>query len=383
MKHVAPLLVAALVLAGCASDSRIERAAPTPLAEFKVEAEVKELWRTHIGLWGDASYLRLVPVLDGDTVYAADARGRVGAFTADSGRRLWKTRLKLDVTGATGVGADLVVVGTEKGDVIALDKATGNEAWRARVSSEVLAPPTAQAGVVVVQTVDGKVFGLSAKDGKRLWSHSRGEPGLSLRGTSAPLIVGEHVLTGFASGKIAVLQLRDGRLLWELPVAQPRGRNEIERLVDVDAAPLVTPDMLFAASYQGKVIAVNVGTGRIVWSRDVSTYNGMDMDRNNIYLSDEHGQVLALDRRSGASVWRQEKLRARMLSAPTVVGGYVAVGDFEGYVHWLAADDGRFVARSKVSDAPILAKAVAGGAGALYVAGQDGVLSALRIGANF
>ena len=213
--------------------------------------------------------------------------------------------------------------------------------------------------------------------GERLWSFERSEPALSLRGTSAPVTIAGVVLTGFASGKLAAIGLKDGRLLWEIPIAQPRGRSEIERLVDVDSAPLVVGKLLFAAAFQGKIVAVHLENGRILWSRDLSTYNELDADATQLYLTDEKGEVLALDLNTGATVWKQDKLRARFPSGPTVVGAQLAVGDFEGYVHWLARDDGRFIARHRASGA-VRAKPAAD-KGRLYVSTQTGSLSALQV----
>lgn len=366
-------------LAGCASDSAIRREPPASLTDFSSEARVTELWKISVGSGFGKDYFKLVPFLEGDVIYSTDAKGRVRAWARSDGRRLWTVDLDAPVTGGVGGGDKIVVVGTKKGQVIALHMADGTPAWRADVSSAILAPPAVGMGVVVVQAVDGRLFGLAAQDGARLWVYDQmTEPPLTLRGTSAPVIVRDVVLTGFASGKVLALVLKEGRTLWEFPVALPRGRNEIERLVDVDASPVVANGMLFAASYQGKIIAVDTRTGQNIWTRDVSTYTGMDADQANVYLSDEFGNVIAFDQRSGASVWRQDKLRGRMLNTPSFVSGYIAVGDFEGYMHWLARDDGRIVARYHIGDAAIRAKVLAD-RGILYVTNQDGALVALEL----
>ena len=232
--------------------------------------------------------------------------------------------------------------------------------------------------MVVVQSMDGKLAGLSVRDGKRSWVYERLEPALSLYGTASPIAARDIVITGFASGKIAAVQIKDGKSLWEMAVTQPRGRNEVERLVDVDASPVIVGNMLFAASYQGKIIAVDMLTGRILWSRDVSTYTGMDADSRNIYLTDADGEVIAYDQHTGASVWKQEHLRARQLTAPRYMDGMVAVGDFEGYVHWLSSDDGHFVARYRVNHDPIRSQALTGH-DMFYVCSQSGRLVALRL----
>jgi outer membrane protein assembly factor BamB len=226
--------------------------------------------------------------------------------------------------------------------------------------------------------VDGRLFGLAAADGKRLWVYERSEPALSLRGTDTPVMVADAVVAGFASGKVVALRLKDGGAMWEATVSQPRGRNEIERLVDVDVPPLVFGDAVYAASYQGKLAALNPRTGAVLWSRDVSTYSGLTSDGNNLYLTDDKSNVLAFDRRTGASLWKQEGLRGRRLNGPVVYGDAVVVADAEGYVHWLARDDGRFVARYSLGGGPIRAPAIVGG-DTLFVSNASGTLAALQL----
>ncbi len=372
---------AALVLAGCAASSRIEREKPAELTKFKSEVEVRELWTANVGSLAGTYEARLLPVLQDNVLYVANSNGRVVALAADSGKQRWRIDLDAPVTGATGVGSGLVVVGTRKGEVIALDAATGARRWNGRVSSEVQAAPAVGPDVVVVQTVDGRVSGLSATDGKRLWAVDRSEPALSLHGTSAPVIAGEFVLTGFANGKVVALQLKDGKILWEEAVAQPHGRNEIERLVDVDAPPLLWGERLFAVAYQGRVIAIDMRSGRLVWTRDVSSYVGMDADRAAVFVADQNGQVVALDQSGGASLWRQDKLHGRALSGPSLHGDAVVVGDFEGYLHWLARDDGHLVGRYRLSSAAVNVRGIVDGA-TLYAVAQDGHLAALQLGAS-
>lgn len=377
MKYVTLFMSLALALSACGG-SKVVREPPAPLPDFTPQVQVQELWSAGVGGVPDKLPVRLVPHLDGNAIYAADMRGRVTALAADSGRRLWETNINLTVTGATGVGEGLVVVGGHKGQVVALNREDGKQAWSATVSSSVMSPPVAHAGVVVVQTVDGKLTGLAVADGKRLWVYERSEPALSLIGTAAPIVVDDFVLSGFASGKIVALNIKDGRALWEFTVSHPRGRNEVERMVDVDAPLLIVRDTLYAASYQGKIVAVDMrASGRLLWTRDVSTFSGMDAGRGNIYLSDEKGHVIALDQTTGASVWKQEKLRGRNLSAPAYINGYVVVGDYQGYSHWLSAEDGSFVARYRVGSDAVTARGIPG-AQALYVLNQGGSLAALQ-----
>lgn len=376
MKRVLPaLVVASCALAGCASHS--VREPPAPLPEFQPVSRVTQLWSADSGA-SVKDFIGLDPRVGNATVYAAGPKGQVSAFAVDTGKREWEADLDVRISGAAGVGEKLVVVGTRGGKVIALERTTGKQLWSTTVSSEVLAPPAVGDAVVVVHAVDGRLFGLSVADGKRLWTYDRGAPALSLRGIGTPVLMGDTVLAGFASGRLAAVRLDDGRPLWETTVAQPHGRNEIERLVDVDAPPLVFPDAIYAASYQGKLVAINPSNGNVVWSRDASTYTGLTSDGSNLYLTNDRGFVLAYDRRTGASVWKQEALRGRSLNAPVVFGDAVVVADYEGYVHWLARDDGRFLARYQVGSSPVRAPGVVAG-GTLFVASTSGTLSALRL----
>ncbi len=380
MRHLSTIGLA-LVLTSCSwfGDTQVE--APAALVDFEPAAAVTELWSASTGTGPGRQYLKLVPVLHGSTVYVVDTRGRVRALAQDSGKELWRTDLDLEVTGGAGFGDDLVLVASRKGVVVALDPIKGQVLWRAQVASEVLAPPAAESGVVAVQSVDGRLTGFAAATGKRLWSVDRSEPALSLRGTATPVIVAGAVLSGFASGKILAIGLQNGRVLWETPVAQPQGRSEIERLIDVDVPVLVTGRMLLAAAYQGKIVAVDMEGGRLLWSREISTHSALAADNANAYVTDMRGHVYALDLRTGATVWKQDKMALRRLSAPAVTGNAVAVADFEGYVHWLAREDGRFLARERAARAAVLAAPIADGA-TLYVSTQNGYLAALRLDAR-
>ncbi len=375
MKRLA-LLPVAVLLSGCFGGSAID--APAALEDFEPVANVKELWSANTGKGPGKNYLRLQPVLGRNAIYTTDSRGRVRALKSDSGDEIWEVKLDLPVTSGVGLGDDLVLVASRKGIVVALDRATGKEQWRAQVSNEVLAPPTADAGVTVVQSVDGKLTGIASGTGKRLWIIDRSEPALSLRGTAAPTILSDIVVTGFASGKILAASLRDGRVLWEIPVAQPQGRSEIERLIDVDVPVLRAGPILLAAAYQGKIVALSLENGRLLWSNEISTNSALAADGTNVYVSDTRGHVHALNLKTGAVAWKQENLHGRNPGAPAVVGNAIAVGDHKGYLHWLARTDGHFLARERMARSAILAAPLADG-DMLYALAQNGNLAALRL----
>jgi outer membrane protein assembly factor BamB len=176
---------------------------------------------------------------------------------------------------------------------------------------------------------------------------------------------------------LVALGLQDGRGLWEAAVALPKGRSELERMVDIDADPVLFGDTLYVAAFQGRVVAVDAESGQLRWSREISSIAGLGVDRDHVYVTDEDSVVWGLDRSTGSALWRQEALRSRALTAPTPYGDAVLVGDLEGYLHALARDDGRLLGRVRLDSSPVLAAPVSQGA-VLYAASSGGTVTALR-----
>ncbi|MCL4315498.1 MAG: outer membrane protein assembly factor BamB [Gammaproteobacteria bacterium] len=382
IKHVLVLGVL-LALAGCAKVTdyfagKSNAEPPAPLPALQATLDIKTLWTSRTGSGADKYYVKLMPALANGKIFSAARDGRVSAFDAARGQRLWETDIKTLIAGGVGSGAGLVLVGTNEAEVLALDENKGSVTWRVRVSSEVLSPPRVAQGVVVVRCVDGRLFGLNPGDGARIWVYDSAAPALTLRSTSAPLIVDDKVIAGFANGKLAAVSLQEGKLLWEAAIAEPRGRTELERLVDISGDPQEYAGVVYAASFQGRIAAVQADTGQLLWARDLSSHAGIAVDERYVYVTDAQSQVYALDRHDGRSLWKQDKLRARALSAPAALGEYVAVGDFEGYLHWMAREDGRFVARTRVDDSGIIATPVVS-ADTLYVNGKGGALAAFKV----
>ena len=378
IRRIVPLLLL-ILSAGCSwfggSDNSIP---PAELISVAQPINVQQLWETQVGSGTEKQFIRLTPALLDGRLYAASHDGTVVALDAINGQRLWETATDLPISGGVGVSQNgMVLFGTDKGQVVALRQEDGKEAWRSQVSSEVLAPPRAGGDLVVVRSIDGKFTGLDARTGERRWVYTHAVPALSLRGSAPPLVAGNLIIAGLDTGKLLVLSLDKGLPITEKTIAPPRGRTEIERLIDIDSEPKVFGDTLYLAAYRGNVAAINMRDGNLLWTRSLSSYAGLDVDARQVYLSDDTDSVLALDRGNGGTLWKQSELSGRRLSAPAATNDYVVVGDYEGYLHWLSKDSGRIVGRVRAASKGIVAPPVAAG-NIVFVYGQGGALSAFR-----
>lgn len=351
---------------------------PAELKPILQPITVENLWNADVGRGTAGAFVKLVPVVQLGRIYAASHDGVVMALDADTGKPIWEVDTDLPISAGVGISNELVLVGTDQGQVVALQAETGEEAWRAQLSSEILAIPQGAEGVVVVRSVDGRFTGLDINSGDPLWVHTHTVPALTLRGTAGPLLAQGVAITGLDTGKLLVLSLQDGAPVWEKRIAPPRGRTELERLVDIDSEPRVIDGVLYITTYQGNVTAIDLRNGNTLWSRDFSSYSGLDADASQVYLVDDSDTLWALDRRSGGTLWKQAALKGRTLSTPVVIGNHVVVGDFEGYLHWLDTTDGRLVGRVRankkgIASAPVVRE------GLLYVLSKDGTLSAFQM----
>lgn len=352
---------------------------PAELQDIKQSVTVTTLWKSDTGKGDRAKTLGLGPLVGADRVFLADADGTVLALNKADGKQAWKVELKdTAISGGPGFGEGLVLLGTAKGEVIALDAADGTERWRTQLSSEVLTAPVADLGTVVARTGDGKVFGLDAAGGNQRWRLDRDIPVLTLRGNAAPVLSQGHVLVGLEAGRLVALDLDSGQVVWESVVSVPSGRTELERIADIDGAPMVLDRTVYVATYQGEVAALSEATGRSLWQRKMSAYTGVAVDWRRVFVSDDSGTLWALDADTGEVQWSQKSLSWRGLSAPAVIGGQVVVGDFEGYVHFFDADTGTPTGRVRVGDEPIVAAPVVRD-GRLYILGSEGDFAVMTL----
>jgi outer membrane protein assembly factor BamB len=385
-KRIVALALLVALLSGCSTvrgwfggnkddDKATE---PAELVDFTASANVAELWSANVGKGEERLGLRQRPAVANGRVYVAAVEGGVRALDLQSGAPVWRYESKARLSGGPGAGDGLVVVGTLDGEVIALDAATGAQKWQAKVSNEVIAAPAIGQGVVLVRSNDGRVSAFDAATGERRWFYANDLPSLTVRG-NAPVTLGPGVaFVGNDDGTLTAMSLSDGRQLWNQVVGVPDGRTELERMSDVDGAPVLDGTTLFASSFKNESVAIDGPSGRPLWNRDHGGAGGMGVASGSVLVSDGAGTVWALDKASGMPSWSNPTLARRSLTAPAVHGDYAVVGDFDGYLHWLRLDNGQIAARKRSGRSALRAQPVVAD-GILLAQGVDGRLTAYRL----
>lgn len=344
-----------------------------PLVSFTPSADVKTQWDVSVG---KSQGYALLPGVADNAVYTAAHDGTLEKLV--DGKVLWKTNAGQKLTGGVGTDGKLVVVGTLKGEVLAFSAEDGKPRWQARVSSEVLAAPAVGPDGVVVRSGDNRIALFDSATGTRKWVYQRATPSLSVRSTGAPVFADRYVFVGFPGGKLVALSLANGAPVWEGAVALPKGATELDRVADIVATPVVDGTRICAVAFQGRVACFDMSQGgALMWSRDISSAVGLAMDGRSLFVVDDAGTVHALDRQSGSSLWKQDKLKNRRLSAPVVRHGLVAVADSQGIVHFLSRDDGSFAARQKTDGSPVIVP-LQTLAGAVLVQTSSGTVAAIE-----
>ncbi len=397
MRRVISLAMAILLSSGCSwfgDENEPVEIKPNPLPKIKPEVSISTVWSKKIGQGVGEKALRIEPKIHGKRVISASPDGKVKSHFADSGKEIWTVDIKdifeeqnfsnelsgnLDVlTGGVEANSEHVFLCSATGHLFALNQIDGSFAWKASISSESLSPPKVDNDLLVVQTIDGKVAAYDASDGSKRWEYAAKIPPLTLRGTSTPAVFEDIVIAGFSNGRIAFITRDDGLAAYEQIIGVPEGVSDLEKLVDLDGEMAIENNVLYIAGYQGRLIAIDLRAGEILWEKEASSLVGVSVGFGNVYLISADGKVIAYNGTNGREVWRVEALLNRNLNAPLVTGSFLAFTDFEGYLHLLAQSDGRFVARKKVDSRGIGARLVQQ-EGRIYALGNGGTLSVLEI----
>ncbi len=363
MRTLAALLLLT-ILTGCSTvkgwfDKDDEKAvAPAALSDFTASANPSKLWSVNAGKGEERLGVRQRPAAADGRVYAAAVKGGVRAYELQSGAQVWSYDSDSRLTGGPEAADGLVVVGGLDGEVVALDAATGAEKWRAKVTNEVITAPAIGQGLVLVRSNDGRVTAFDAQTGGQRWFYNTDLPSLTVRGNASVLLGPGVAFVGNDDGTLSAMAINDGRLLWNQVVGVPDGRTELERMADVDGAPVLDGSTVFATSFKNATVAIDGPSGRPLWSRERGGAGGIGLAGSSVLVSDSAGTVWALDKNTGEPLWSNATLARRSLTAPAVHGDYAVVGDFDGYVHWLRLENGELAARARADGNAIRAKPV-------------------------
>ena len=391
------LLAFLAVATGCSwfgDDDEPEEIQPNPLPAIQEEVTLQVIWSQKIGKGADDRAVKLIPTVVDTRVFAAAPDGTVKALTTDTGREIWSRKIRdlytkeeladafskdVDtITGGVGVGGDLVVVGAASGELVALNQSDGSLAWRVTASSEILSPPLVDRDRVVAQTIDGKVTAYDAVDGQTLWVYTMNTPALTLRGTARPMLYDELVIVAFANGRVAFLDREKGLAVFDQRIGIAQGTTDLERLVDIDGAMQIVAGKLYVASFQGRIVGIDISSGRMLWAEELSSLTGVGSGFGNVYAARADSQLTAYNGSNGREIWNIDALLYRDITAPVALGSYLAFTDFEGYAHVVAQSDGRFVGRRKIDGKGVQAGLVSAG-GRLYALTDSGTLAAIEI----
>ncbi len=390
LKH-SLVIAAALGLSGC-SIFGDEELSYKELQSFNASVQPSVQWDAGAGDGIGEFFSRLNPTVVGDHVVVADRQGMVMAFNRANGNRVWERDLQaqyaaqgegwldgaesLRISGGLVSYGDNVVLGTENGDVIMLNGMDGSVLWHTNIKAEVVSDPALDANHVVITASNGKVVGLNAETGEERWSMVTDVPALSLRGTGAPTLASGGAIFGTANGKLTVAVLDNGQQVWEARLAIPKGATELQRLVDVDAAPISRGELIYNIAYNGQLAAVEMRTGRVVWQREYSSFQNLDMYGQTIYATDADDRVYAINVDGGIERWVNADFEGRELTAPVYYNGSIVVGDSFGYLHFIDAASGETEGRLEVGSDVYVAPVVADNE--LYIQTRDGTLLAVR-----
>lgn len=351
---------------------------PSPLAPLTQKASLVEKWSVPMGKASKAStYLKLKPAIHGNTIYVANASGTVQAVEKSTGKLLWSKQLSHSVISGPTVAHGYIALGTNKSTVVLLRQSDGTEIKDFKISGDALSKPVITNNKVIIKTIDGYLYAFDLKTGEKLWGSEHGSPSLILKASSSPVIMDKLVLVGFSDGKLDAIDIQSGNVVWQRSIAYASGSSDVERLVDIDADPIVQGNIVYLASYQGYIGALSLANGEFVWRKPGSVYKNMATDNSTLYITDSDDILWAIDKRSGQVKWKQLALKARGLTEPVLMGNRLIVGDRTGFLHVLATQNGELVSRVQMSGPVDIAPAVA--ENSVYVMTANGKLSRFSV----
>lgn len=372
------ILALALTVTGCSLFGSKDGTEPMELVDFDPSVEIDRVWQRDTGAGQGQGFTRLTPAFTDDRIYVVDYSGLLTALDRSNGKVVWRKDLDEPVAGGVGIGSGTLLLGTDEGEVLVLDIADGSEIWRTQLSGEVTSVPAGNSDVVAAQTLDGRLSVMNAESGEILWFYDNPPPRLTLRGRPTPVITDSAIYSGFTNGRVMAFNPQNGLILWEQRVGMPKGRSDLEKMVDIQASPLLQDGILYLNGFQSRLMAISRANGRPLWAVDSSSHQDVWVDAGVLYVTTDQSAVVAYNASSGTEIWRNEQMLRRQLIGPVSLGDTVAVADEEGYLHFMSKEDGQFVNRVRIDGSGARASMWSDGE-RLYALANDGTLATYRI----
>jgi outer membrane assembly lipoprotein YfgL len=355
-----------LALAACSSD----KPKPTPLQAVTPRIAGRAVWNHKVSSIG----FPMVPAARDGIFYVAGGDGELLALQSDTGAVLWRASAGSALSAGVGSDGRFVSVVTRGNEVVTFD--SGREVWRKRLPSSVMTPPLVAGERVFVMSVDRAVHAFDALDGRRLWTLNRPGDALTLAQAGVMTAFRNSLLVGQGQ-RLSALDPLHGSVQWEVPLASPRGTNEVERLADLIGPAIRVGDRVCARAFQSAVACADAARGAVLWSRNVGGLHAIGGDADYVIGADATDRITAWRAASGDVAWTSEKLLYRGLSGALAVGPVVVFGDIEGYVHFFASASGELQLRLPTDGKPVIGTPVLAGT-TLLVTTQSGGLFAFR-----
>ena len=352
IKYKIPFALAILSVAmvGCSSNKvKVEKVKPNPLPKLVQATSLTEVFSYKVSASSEQDPLRLRLDVDNVVVFAMNPKGEVAAYKGK--QRLWETKVtKQELTSGVEAADGLVVVASRKGQVFALDQQTGEQKWTAQLSGAVISPALIQTGRVILVANDGTVFALDEATGQQAWTYKMANAAFSLRGQASPVSLDPRTIAVASSnGYLYAIDSLTGAPRMQRRVAVSDGRSDIQRLVDIDAEPVVVGQYVVTNSFQGQVTVLDLAAQRVAWSVDASSINRPEVAENKVFVAQGDGKLKAFDLATGQELWENEQLLNRNLSNPVLLGQQLVVGDLDGVLHLIDPNTGTLVGRAKTS----------------------------------
>lgn len=343
----APLLLSVLT----ASCSKSNVPPPTPLAEKPPrETFVKVIWKrkTGNGNGGLANY-NVAPAYANDTVFVPNQNGMAYALAITNGKIIWKNDTGTNLSVQPNTIANAVIFGSIKGTLTAIDDKDGQTLWRTDAPSSIFSQPTIYDNSIYLQTHDGSVSAFDARNGSKEWSVANNIPEITLPSNSSPIILNNTVMIGNAFGAVLGFTIKSGDRTINIPIAISHGSSPADKMVDITANPMLYDHYLIFAAYQGAIVALDKDSGKMLWAKKASIINNMAINNGVIFTTQDDSELKAYDIQTGDTVWTQDTLKWRKITAPIYYKGLIVVADYQGYLHFFNSLNGEYLGRYKLT----------------------------------